>query len=133
MPKCVDMISSQDVTRDLRRYYEGGRLSLTKPSDKPKFKNVVPTPNKVAISVETPKSVYNTYGLTFNGGALTERDFEFIKQAIKKYNVKSIIEFGAGLSTLLLNDLGLEKVVTYEDKQRWIDKLKKLKPECDIR
>ena len=28
MPKCVDMISSEEVTRNIRRYYEGGRLKI---------------------------------------------------------------------------------------------------------
>ena len=132
MPKCVDLIKSEEVTRYLRRYYDGGRLRLDKPSDKPNFKNIVETPEKIDIPVEEQK-VYNTYGLTFNGGALTQKDWEFIQSIIKKYNVKSVLEFGAGLSTLLLNDIGLEKVVTYEDKQGWIDKLKKIKSSCDIR
>ena len=130
MPKCVDMIKSSDVTAYLRRYYEGGRLSLTTPSEKPKGLNIVKTPITPRI-VETPKTTYNTYGLEFNGGALTERDWEFISGTIDKYGVKSVLEFGAGLSTLLLNDK-LKDVVTYEDKKGWIDKIKKLK-NCEVR
>lgn len=130
VPKCVDMIKSEDVTRYLRRYYEGGRLNLTKPSEKPKV-NLVKTPRLVTVPTPVPSSI-NTYGLTFNGGALTEKDFEFICQTIDKYKVKSILEFGAGLSTLLLNDK-LKNVVTYEDKQVWIDKLNKLKPGMNLR
>ncbi len=133
MPKCVDMIKSEDVTRYINRYYEGGRLVKGKPSDKPRlFKNIVPTPAKVVLA-EQPKSNINTYGLTFNGGALTERDWEFICEAIKKFKVETVLEFGGGLSTLLFSDIKLKKVVTYEDKQGWIDKIKKLKPSCDIR
>ena len=133
MPKCVDMIKSEEVTRYINRYYEGGRLVKEKASDKPKlFKNIVETPDKVQV-IEEPKSNANTYGLTFNGGALTERDWLFICDAIKKFNVETVLEFGGGLSTLLLSDINLKKVVTYEDKQGWIDKIKKLKPACDIR
>ena len=130
IPKCVDMITSQEITRYIRRYYDGGRLSLTKPSDKPKV-NLVKTPRLVTVPTAVPSSI-NTYGLTFNGGALTERDFEFICQTIDQYKVKSLIEFGAGLSTLLLNDK-LNNVVTYEDKQGWIDKLNKIKVGMNIR
>ena len=128
IPKCVDMISSSDVTSYLRRYYIGGRLDLNKPSEKPRGLNIVNTPKKDAPK---PKVVWNTYGLEFGGGALTELDWEFISDAINKYGVRSVLEFGAGLSTLLLNDK-LANVVTYEDKQGWIDKLKKLKPGINI-
>jgi len=128
VPKCVDMIEPSEVSRYLNRYYLGGRLAKDKPSLKPVLKNIVETPEK---PVEVPKTVHNTYGLEFNGGALTERDWEFISGIIDKYKVTSVLEFGAGLSTLLLNDK-LKYVVTYEDKQGWIDKLKKLKP-CNIK
>lgn len=131
VPKCVDMIDSAEVSRYLNRYYVGGRLRKDKPSEKPKLTNIVDTPSSPKI-VETPKSNVNTYGLEFNGGALTERDWEFISGVIDEHKVKSVLEFGAGLSTLLLNDK-LKDVVTYEDKQAWIDKLNKLKPGMDIR
>ena len=128
MPKCVEMISSEEVTRYLLRYYDGGRLSYDRPLDKPKGLNIVKAPAKI---VEAPKSAINTYGLEFNGGALTERDWEFISKAIDDNGCTSVLEFGAGLSTLLLNDK-LKGVVTYETQKGWIDKLEKLKP-CDVR
>lgn len=129
MPKCVDMISSEEVTRNLKRYYDGGRLVYGKVSEKPK----VNIGKSNAVIVEEKKSDINTYGLSFNGGALTERDWEFIKKTMKDNNVKSVLEFGGGLSTLLFNDLPIVKTITYEDKQGWIDKLNKLKPNLDIR
>ena len=127
MPKCVDMIKSEEVTRYLRRYYEGGRLRLDIPSEKPRGLNIVETPAKQVIMVDKPKSLY---GMEFGGGSLTERDWEFISQTIDDNKVESVLEFGAGLSTLLFNDK-LKNVVTYEDKQGWIDKLNKLK-KCNI-
>ncbi len=130
VPKCVDMIKSEDVTRYLRRYYEGGLLSLDKPSAKGKV-NLVKTPRLVTVPTPVPSSV-NTYGLTFNGGALTENDWAFICQTIDQYKVKSVLEFGSGLSTLLLNDR-LKNVVTYECSKGWIDKLAKLKPGMNVR
>jgi len=73
----------------------------------------------------------NTYGLDFGGSAVSRRDWDFIAAVIGQYDVQSCLEFGAGLSTLLLNDR-LPKVVTYEVHQFWIDKINGIKP-CDIR
>lgn len=135
IPKCADIIESEDITRAIRGYYKGGRLKLDVPSEKPKlFKNIVPTPEKVAVSIEEenkPKSNVNTYGLTFGGGSLTNRDWEFISKTIKKYSITNVLEFGAGLSTLLFYDAGV-KTVTYESKQGWIDKINHMNPRCKI-
>lgn len=138
MPKCVELISSEEVSYYLRKYYTGGRLKVGVVSKKPKVnitntpKILAPIPKKKEVVVVTPCNI-NTYGMEFGGGALTERDFEFIKESIKRFNVKSVLEFGAGLSTLVLSDIGLEKLVSYEDKQEWIDKIKEIKPTVDIR
>jgi hypothetical protein len=72
------------------------------------------------------------YGLPFNAGSVTTRDWEFIKDTIKENNIKTVLEFGAGLSTLMFKDLGI-KVVTYETIPGWIEKIKKLNPLCDVR
>lgn len=138
MPKCVDMISSDDVTKALQMYYIGGRLNKTKPAEKPKV-NIGEAVIKPMImkekqttdkTVETPKK--EAYGMTFGGGALTERDWEFMQETFAKFKVESVLEFGAGLSTLLLNDK-VKNVVTYEDKQEWIDKIKEINPKADVR
>lgn len=127
VPKCVDMIEPSEVSRYFNRYYIGGRLRKDKPSEKPRGLNIVPTPARV---VEAPKSIYNTYGLKFNGGSITERDWEFICKTIDEHKVESVLEFGAGLSTLLFNDK-VKNVVSYEDKPGWIKKLNDLRP-CNI-
>lgn len=138
IPKCADIIESEDVTRAIRGYYKGGRLKLGVPSEKPNkhfFKNIVPTPPKSIVStepkIETNSTSVNTHGFTFGGGSLTERDWVFISDTIKKYDIKSVLEFGAGLSTLLFKDLGV-KTITYESNQGWIDRIKKLNPKCNI-
>jgi ADP-heptose:LPS heptosyltransferase/glycosyltransferase involved in cell wall biosynthesis len=136
IPKCADIIESEDISRAIRGYYKGGRLVLGTPSDKPKrFKNIVPTPAFVAkpIQVEAVaiSSDVNTYGMSFGGGSLTDRDWAFISGAIKKYSVRTVLEFGAGLSTLLFYDAGV-KTVTYESKQGWIDKIKSMQPKVKI-
>ncbi len=130
VPACVDMISPEDLTRALNQYYIGGRLKKGVCSPKPKLKNVVPTPEKVIVPVKP--AVENPYPLPFNGGSITEKDWEFMLKAIKDSNSRIILEFGAGLSTLLLNDLNL-KVTTFETNLEWIKKIKDIKPSCDIR
>lgn len=136
IPKCVDIINPEDITRAIRSYYAGGRLHVDKPSDKPKrFKNIVPTPPKPEPKPveEQPKSTEQAerWGMKFGGGALTERDWEFILGTLKKHNVKSVLEFGTGLSTLLFQEAGV-KTLTYETHAGWIDKVKKINPKCHI-
>lgn len=41
VPKCVDIIYPEDLTRALNQYYLGGRLKKGIPSEKPKLKNIV--------------------------------------------------------------------------------------------
>ena len=135
VPKCVDLITPEDLTRALRMYYDGGRLRKDVPSAKPKIKNLV----KVATSVVTPEApkpvASNTdiskYGMEWGGGCITDKDWDFIRETILKYEVKTVLEFGAGLSTLLMNDLA--KVTSYETMQPWIDKIKALRPDADIK
>lgn len=129
IPKCVDIIPSEEVTKAIRKYYTGGRLTLGVPSQKPKFKNIVKTPNKPVIEKEQP---LKEYGLDWNSGTITKEDWAFMQRVIKKHNIKTVLEFGAGMSTLLLNDLGL-KVTTYETMPRWIEKVKACNPNADIR
>ncbi len=131
VPKCVDLITPDDLTRALNLYYKGGRLTKGSVSEKPKFKNVVPTPIFVPVVI-VPSQEKVKYGMEFGGGCLTQEDWDFIKNTIKENNVKTVLEFGAGLSTLLLNELPI-KTVTYETYDGWIDKIKKLNPNCDVR
>src|SRR4030042_146958 len=128
VPQCVDIISPDDLTRALRSYYKGGRLKVGEPCEKPKLKNVVKTPEKVP---EPPKTDITKYGLQWGGGCSTEKDWEFMSGTIAKYSVKSVLEFGSGLSTLLMHDAGLA-LTTYETEQAWIDKLLKIEPALTI-
>ncbi len=154
VPKCADMIEPEDLTRAINGYYKGGRLKIGVASGKPDrklFKNIVQTPIIPApVGCLKPGSLVNckttvpkisgsrvgpdieTYGMSFNGGAIRRDDWEFIQKIVKLGNVQTVLEFGAGLSTLLLRDLGL-KVVTYETSSTWRDRVLKIKPDCDIR
>ena len=175
VPKCVEMISPEDLTRALNSYYIGGRLKKSSISDKPKnFKNIVKAPKKVEdpkptvveeksdvvinepkkeCKLEQPKSLIPNCSpgyvamkeekrklrpndperiMSWGDSSIFEEDWTLLKKVIDEYGVKSVIEFGAGLSTVLFNDLGL-KVVTFENDERWIDSVKKLNPNVDIR
>lgn len=142
IPKCVDIIDPEDLTRAINLYYRGGRLIKGKAIDKPLPRtpsrfgvNVVATPVIVPVpSVEITETAgkSNTYGMPFGGGSITEQDWLFISSVIDKYKIKGVLEFGAGLSTLLLRDKGVS-LITFETNQGWIDKIKGLKSECDLR
>jgi ADP-heptose:LPS heptosyltransferase/glycosyltransferase involved in cell wall biosynthesis len=134
VPKCVDMITPEDLTRALNNYYIGGRLKKGVPSEKPKNLNVVEVgeTHPTVAPQQIVQAPTKDYGLPFNSGSVTVRDWDFIKQTIEKNNIKSVLEFGAGLSTLLFKDLGLN-IRTYETSQGWIDKIKAISPSCDVR
>lgn len=133
IPKCVDIISPEDITKAIKGYYAGGRLRYDNPSEKPKLKSIVPTPEKVEDpSIKFLENI-NTYGMTFGGGSLTEDDWIFIRKALQDYNVKTVLEFGAGLSTLLFNDVENLRVTTYETNPGWVTKIKASNPKCDVK
>lgn len=133
VPKCVDMITPQDVTRALRGFYAGGRLNLHIPSEKPKLRNIVPTPPKEsAISVEKsvnapvlgipiPQDVINMHGMQWGGGCILKEDWEYINMVIDSFGFKSVLEFGSGLSTLLFYDKNLF-VKSFETRNEWIER-----------
>ena len=62
VPKCVDMITPEDLTRALNSYYIGGRLKKEIASEKPKLKNVVKMPP------QAPKTANPEVGLCLEKG-----------------------------------------------------------------
>ncbi len=52
VPKCVDIIYPEDLTRALDQYYLGGRLKKGVPSEKPKLKNIVKKADTPRIAPE---------------------------------------------------------------------------------
>jgi len=136
MPKCVDMIEPEDIHRALQMYYIGGRLDKNKPSPKPVIENISKVP---LVHKSYPKKVDDIshkaakYGLSFGGGSLTSDDWKFIEATINKHKCKSILEFGAGLSTLLFTERTDIRCTTYENKEAWKEKILSLNKDCDIR
>ena len=127
VPKCVDMIPSEEVTAAIRRYYIGGRLKLDKPIDKPKLKNIVPTPAVTAL-VEPEQAPT----LGFGRGSIDPLDWPFIEAVLKKHKVKTVLEFGSGLSTALFSEKYGLLVDSFETEQDWIDKVAKEAPNAKI-
>lgn len=134
IPKCVDMIMPMDLTVALNGYYVGGRLKKNTVSEKPKFKNIVKT-QKIfvpAIVMKEEIKKETKYGIPFGNTYLEPEDWQFMEKVIDKYNIKSVIEFGSGLSTLCMIDKGL-RVVSFETDKDWIETIKQKNATCDIR
>jgi ADP-heptose:LPS heptosyltransferase len=124
VPRCVAIISPDEVIRAVLRYYDGGLLRYGE-RKKSSFANVA-SQQAVYIppTVDTSDAeLVKSYGMTFGGGAITDRDWLFMKDLIKKQNIKTILEFGTGLSTLLFQTQA-DKVISYETNKGWIHKIK---------
>ena len=121
VPKCVDIIEPEQIAEAVRSYYKGGRLEYGKKIPNTFFKNVVkeknvfvaPTPDKV------DEDLISKFGFKWGGGCITDRDWMFMKEVIEEHGVKNIIEFGAGLSSLLFSTVA-EKIITFETQPGWI-------------
>jgi hypothetical protein len=62
------------------------------------------------------------YLLSWGGWAIQMQDWKFIKKAMDDYKVKKVLEFGAGLSSLLMSERA--EVVTYETREDWAKGIK---------
>jgi hypothetical protein len=127
IPPCVDLIQAQEVVAAVKKYYEGGRLEYGKKIKNKFFKNIVKEANvhqvpKTAVIDNAPAK---QFGMEWGGGSITDRDWDFLKKVAEKYEVKTLLEFGAGLSTLLFSDI-VESSITYETHDGWIKKIKEM-------
>ena len=134
-PQCVDIISVEDLNRAFLQYYTGGRLSPTRaripvlpnPVQNVDEKKIHPTP----VARKLDQTIPGQWGMEWGGGSITDLDYAFLQSIIETYNIKTVLEFGTGLSTLLFNQLGLD-VETYETNQGWIDKIKAFNPSAKV-
>ena len=130
IPKCVDIIEPEQIAEGVRQYYKGGRLEYGKKIPNTFFKNIV-REKKVFSIPKTEKaddSLLKKFGFEWGGGSITDRDWMFLCDVIKTYKIKNVLEFGAGLSTLLMSTK-VNKIVTFETQQGWIDKIKEMTEE----
>ena len=65
------------------------------------------------------------YSIPWGKFSIDYADWFFIKAIIKDEKIKSVLEFGCGLSSLLMSEI--TKVVSYETKQEWKGKVELLK------
>lgn len=124
VPKCVDIIDPEIVADGVLSYYRGGRLEHGKKIPNKFFKNI--TKEKRVFQVPEVKPVdvdlLEKFGFQWGGGSVTDRDWIFMKPLLEKYKIKSVLEFGAGLSTLLLGTIA-DEVHTFESQPGWIKKI----------
>lgn len=57
------------------------------------------------------------YGLHWGEWQIQQRDWEFVKAQMQRFKVKSVLEFGTGLSSLLMSERA--RVVGYETEAAW--------------
>lgn len=124
VPKCVDIIEPEEVAEAVRKYYKGGRLEYGKKVPNTFFKNVTREP-RIFVAPKTEQvdnKFLEKWGFKWGGGSMTDRDWIFMKDIFKEYKIKNVLEFGAGLSTLLMGTMA-DKVITLETSQGWIKKI----------
>jgi ADP-heptose:LPS heptosyltransferase len=139
VPKCVDIIDPEELTHALNMYYRGGILNKEVRSPKPKhFTNITEfrpenvhgykEPGKPAPDIQKYGNYFNSWG----GGAFLLPDWEYIQELVETHKIKNVLEFGPGLSTLLMHDAGLN-VTAYETAERWKNRILEKRPNIDIR
>jgi len=79
--------------------------------------------------------IKSPYGLVWGGWSIEKEDWEFIKDVIEKDNIKNVLEFGSGLSSLLMSEL--IKVDSFETDiqhaRKIVNKIKNLKSLKNLR
>jgi ADP-heptose:LPS heptosyltransferase len=127
MPKCVEIIEPEEIAEAVRKYYKGGRLEYGKKIPNKFFKNIVKEPR--VFSAPKVQQIDNEYlkkwGFVWGSGSVTDQDWIFMKGIFEEYKIKTVLEFGAGLSTLLMGTLA-NHITTYETMPGWINKIKNL-------
>lgn len=127
VPKCVEIIEPEEIAEAVRKYYKGGRLEYGKKTPNNFFKNIVGEKKvfvEPTVTKEDKKRVEET-ALTWGGGSITDRDWLFMKDIIGDEGVKTVLEFGAGLSTVMMGEV-VDKILTYETMPGWISKISKM-------
>jgi len=64
----------------------------------------------------------NQYDIPWGGMAINPNEWNFIKRMVLENHVETVLEFGAGLSSLLLSEL-VQKVVSYETNKEWAEEI----------
>ena len=135
VPLCASLIKPEEVVNAVKHYYDGGRLDGTKPVGRSKLirrvKAEMPEAIPTAVPIPAPKD-NSMGGFAWGGASITDKDWEFMSAIFVKEKVKRVLEFGAGLSTILMKGMGID-VVSFETRQKDIDRLKKINPTLEVR
>lgn len=140
VPKCVDIIHPDDISRALNAYYIGGRLQKRTASNKPALKNIVKSKTAPQIVKDRDlqdkdielKKFRGQFGLQFDSGSIHYQDWQFIERIIDEHKIKTVLEFGTGLSTLLMANKGIQ-VISFDTNEKWVAKIKAINPALDVR
>ena len=62
------------------------------------------------------------YNIPWGTWAIAEKDWNFIRDTIRGQGIKTVLEFGTGLSTLLISELA--EVDTFETDRGWASMIK---------
>lgn len=62
--------------------------------------------------------ISHKYEIPWGDWAVAQKDWEFIRNIVQREGIKTILEFGSGLSSLLLSEF--TEVVSYETNDEWI-------------
>jgi len=65
-------------------------------------------------------SVKRGVQIEWGKGGFAQEDWKYIYEKILQYKIKTVLEYGCGLSTELLHSIGM-KVVSLEDDKEWYD------------
>jgi len=125
VPKCVEIIEPEEIAASVRKYYKGGRLEYGNKIPNKFFKNIVKEA-KVFIAPkveEVDEKLIGKFGFKWGGDSVTDQDWLFMKEVFKEDKIKNVLEFGCGLSTLLMGTV-VDKVVSYGTNDNWNTKVR---------
>jgi len=127
IPKCVDIIDPEEIAEGVRKYYRGGFLTKGK-NKEITFSNIVKEKKEFIIPEHKPidEDLLKEYGFKWGGNSVTDKDWIFIKESILKHKIKTVLEFGVELSSLLISNF-VDNIVTYETNSAKITEFNALK------
>lgn len=73
------------------------------------------------------------FGMSWGGYAIDAKDWKFLRDIILETKAQTILEFGSGLSTLLMLTLpGIEEINCYETDDKWCGKIRSVAIETGL-
>lgn len=70
------------------------------------------------------------YKIPWGGWAVSQKDWAFMKPILLRDEIKTVLEFGVGLSSLLMSEIC--NVVSYEQNKEWAKEIESKKQENDL-